>query len=70
MTVGNASKPMVNRVDEIASAASILMGQTAAARPVVVGRGVPCTVDENASIARLLTPPAVTDADGGRAPGA
>jgi coenzyme F420-0:L-glutamate ligase/coenzyme F420-1:gamma-L-glutamate ligase len=52
---GNPSKPMMNRVDEIASAASILMGQTAAARPVVVGRGVPYTVDEHASIARLLT---------------
>jgi hypothetical protein len=61
---GNASKPMMNRVDEIASAASILMGQTAAARPVVVGRGVPYTVDENASIAQLLTPPPVPDADG------
>ena len=48
---------MMNRVDEIAAAASILMGQTAAARPVIVGRGVPYTVDENASIARLLTPP-------------
>ena len=67
---GNASKPMMNRVDEIASAASILMGQTAAARPVVIGRGVPYTVDENASIARLLTPPPVPDADGSRAPGA
>jgi coenzyme F420-0:L-glutamate ligase/coenzyme F420-1:gamma-L-glutamate ligase len=67
---GSASKPMMNRVDEIASAASILMGQTAAARPVVVGRGVPHTVDENASIARLLTPPPVPDADGSRAPGA
>ena len=61
---------MMNRVDEIASAASILMGQTAAARPVVVGRGVPYTVDENASIARLLTPPPVPDADGSRAPSA
>jgi coenzyme F420-0:L-glutamate ligase / coenzyme F420-1:gamma-L-glutamate ligase len=66
---GNASKPMMNRVDEIAAAASILMGQTAAARPVIVGRGVPYTADENASIARLLTPPpaegqpAVTVAD-------
>ena len=67
---GNASRPMMNRVDEIASAASILMGQTAAARPVVAGRGVPCTVDEDASIARLLTPPPVPDADGSRAPGA
>jgi coenzyme F420-0:L-glutamate ligase / coenzyme F420-1:gamma-L-glutamate ligase len=57
---GNASKPMMNRVDEIAAAASILMGQTAAARPVIVGRGIPYTIDENASIARLLTPLPVT----------
>ena len=54
---GNASTPMMNRVDEIAGAASILMGQTAAARPVVIGRGIPYTPDEHASIARLLTPP-------------
>lgn len=51
---GNPSKPMMNRVDEIASAASILMGQTAAARPVVVGRGIPYTIDDNASLSRLL----------------
>ena len=57
---------MMNRVDEIAAAASILMGQTAAARPVIVGRGVPYTVDENASIARLLTPPPVPATDGSR----
>ena len=67
---GNASTPMMNRVDEIASAASILMGQPAAARPVVIGRGIPYTVDEDASIARLLTPPPVPDADRSRAPGA
>jgi hypothetical protein len=30
---GNASNPMTSRVDEIGAAASILMGQTAAARP-------------------------------------
>jgi coenzyme F420-0:L-glutamate ligase / coenzyme F420-1:gamma-L-glutamate ligase len=54
---GNASSPVMNRVDEIAGAASVLMGQTAAARPVIVGRGVPYTADEDASITRLLTPP-------------
>jgi coenzyme F420-0:L-glutamate ligase/coenzyme F420-1:gamma-L-glutamate ligase len=54
---GNPSTPMTNRVDEIAGAASILMGQTAAARPVIVARGVPYTADEDASITRLLTPP-------------
>src|SRR5215468_10417613 len=51
---GNPSKPMMNRVDEIASAASILMGQTAAARPVILGRGIPYTIDEDAAIARLV----------------
>jgi coenzyme F420-0:L-glutamate ligase/coenzyme F420-1:gamma-L-glutamate ligase len=54
---GNPSTPVMNRVDEIAGAASILMGQTAAARPVIVARGVPYTADEDASITRLLTPP-------------
>jgi coenzyme F420-0:L-glutamate ligase/coenzyme F420-1:gamma-L-glutamate ligase len=54
---GNPSTPMMNRVDEIAGAASILMGQTAAARPVIVARGVPYTADDDASITRLLTPP-------------
>ena len=54
---GNPSTPMMNRIDEIAGAASILMGQTAAARPVIVARGVPYTADEDASITRLLTPP-------------
>lgn len=53
---GNTSRPQMNRVDEIASAASILMGQSGAARPVVVGRGIPYTTDENASIQRLLHP--------------
>ena len=62
---GNASAPLMNRVDEIAAAASILMGQTAAARPVVVGRGIPYTTDEDASIARLLTPPPVPGGNGG-----
>lgn len=56
---GNPSAPVMNRVDEIAAAASALMGQTAAARPVIVGRGIPYTPDENASITRLLTPPPV-----------
>lgn len=54
---GNSSRPVMNRVDEIASAASILMGQTSAGRPVVIGRGVPFTTDEEASLARLLIEP-------------
>jgi coenzyme F420-0:L-glutamate ligase/coenzyme F420-1:gamma-L-glutamate ligase len=60
---GNPSKPMMNRVDEIASAASILMGQTAAAKPVVVGRGIPYTVDDQASIAKLLIEPPLPQTD-------
>ena len=59
----NPSKPMMNRVDEIASAASILMGQTAAAKPVVIGRGVPYTVDEQARIADLLITPPLPETD-------
>ena len=59
----NASKPVMNRVDEIAAAASILMGQTAAGRPVIIGRGVPYTCDEHASLAKLLTPTAMPDID-------
>jgi len=60
---GNPSKPMMNRVDEIASAASILMGQTAAARPVIVGRGIPFTVDEHASLAGLLSERSLPETD-------
>ncbi len=58
---GNPSKPVMNRVDEIASAASILMGQTAAARPVVIGRGIPYTTDDNASLSGLLIKPALPE---------
>jgi len=66
---GNASKPVMNRVDEIASAASILMGQTDAAVPVVVGRGARYTVDENARLAGLLIPRALPDVDFDLQPG-
>jgi coenzyme F420-0:L-glutamate ligase/coenzyme F420-1:gamma-L-glutamate ligase len=59
----NPSKPIMDRVDEVASAASILMGQTAAAKPVVIGRGVPFTVDEQASLARLLIEPPLPETD-------
>ncbi|HEV2375995.1 MAG TPA: coenzyme F420-0:L-glutamate ligase [Streptosporangiaceae bacterium] len=62
---GTPSRPLMNRVDEIASAASILMGQTAAARPVILARGVPYTPDENASLARLLIEPTLPEATGG-----
>lgn len=60
---GNPSAPLIDRVDEIASAASILMGQSAAARPVVVGRGITYTVDEEASIRRLLLDVPILETD-------
>jgi coenzyme F420-0:L-glutamate ligase/coenzyme F420-1:gamma-L-glutamate ligase len=65
----NPSRPLMNRVDEIASAASILMGQTDAARPVVLGRGIPFSVDEDASLARLLIGPALPEVDFDLLPG-
>jgi coenzyme F420-0:L-glutamate ligase/coenzyme F420-1:gamma-L-glutamate ligase len=65
----NPSRPLMNRVDEIASAASILMGQTDAARPVVVGRGIPFTPDEDASLARLLIGPALPEVEFDLLPG-
>jgi len=66
---GNPSKPIMDRVDEIAAAASIVMGQTDAARPVVIGRGVPYTVDEDASIAQLLVGPPLPEVDFDLQPG-
>jgi coenzyme F420-0:L-glutamate ligase/coenzyme F420-1:gamma-L-glutamate ligase len=60
---GNPNRPVMNRVDEVASAASILMGQTNAGRPVVIGRGAAFTVDEDARLSRLLIPVPLPDAD-------
>jgi F420-0:gamma-glutamyl ligase len=63
---GNPMWVELNRVDELAGAASALMGQSSAARPVVVLlRGAHYTPDENASIRRLLVQPDLpeTDAD-------
>lgn len=59
----NPSRPIMNRVDEIASAASILMGQTNAALPVIVGRGIAYTVDEQAAISRLIVGPPLPEID-------
>lgn len=59
----NPSRPIMNRVDEIASAASILMGQTDAALPVIVGRGIRYTVDEHADISRLVVGPPLPSVD-------
>lgn len=59
----NPSRPIMNRVDEVASAASILMGQTDAALPVIVGRGIEYTVDEEAAISRLVVGPPLPEID-------
>jgi coenzyme F420-0:L-glutamate ligase/coenzyme F420-1:gamma-L-glutamate ligase len=46
----------MNRVDELAGAASALMGQGDAARPVVLVRGASWTAEESAAIRDLLVP--------------
>ncbi len=51
---GNPANTCIALVDEIAAAASMLMGQTDEGCPVVIARGIPYTVDENASITRIL----------------
>jgi coenzyme F420-0:L-glutamate ligase/coenzyme F420-1:gamma-L-glutamate ligase len=51
---GNPGRPEIALVDELASAASIIMGQTSERRPVVIIRGVSYTQDESAAIRRLL----------------
>lgn len=60
---GNPMWGDLNRVDELAGAASALMGQSSAARPVVLLRGAPYTPDENASIQSLLVQPALPQTD-------
>lgn len=50
---GNPSAPLIDRVDEIASAVSILMGQSAT-RQWWSAAASPYTIDEDASIRRLL----------------
>ncbi|MCB0744072.1 MAG: coenzyme F420-0:L-glutamate ligase [Ignavibacteriae bacterium] len=52
---GQPKSSWINRVDEIAGAASALMGQTDGV-PIVIGRGFNYRVDENASIQSLLIP--------------
>ncbi len=51
---GNQSKPAIARVDELAAAASILMGQSNEKIPVVIVRGAPFTEDEATGIRDLL----------------
>lgn len=50
----NPVKASIALVDELAAAASMLMGQADEQRPVVIIRGVPYTPDENATIRDLL----------------
>jgi len=66
---GNPARPAMNRVDEIACAASILMGQTDAARPVIICRGARHTVDDDAALSRLLIGPPPPDVDVDLRPG-
>lgn len=54
---GNPMWGDLNRVDELAGAASALMGQSNAARPVVLIRGAPYTPDDHADISHLLIRP-------------
>lgn len=51
---GNPKNTKIALIDEIAAAASTLMGQANERSPVVVIRGVNYTVDENASIRDIL----------------
>lgn len=51
---GNPSRPSIALVDEIAAAASILMGQSDEGLPVILVSGVDYTIDEKASIKPLL----------------
>jgi len=51
---GNPAWGDINRVDELAASASALMGQSNAARPVVLIRGASYTPDEHATIRDLL----------------
>ena len=60
---GNPSWGDVNRVDELAAAASTLMGQSSAAKPVVLIRGAHYTPDEKATIRDLLVTVPLPDTD-------
>lgn len=51
---GNPSKSHIALVDEIAAAGSMLMGQADERIPVVIVRGLPYTVDEQAAIRPLF----------------
>ena len=50
----NPSNPHIALIDELAGAASLLMGESDEGYPVIIVRGVPYTRDENATIAAIL----------------
>ncbi len=51
---GNRANSKIALIDELAAAASMLMGQANEAVPVVIVRGIPFTIDEQASIKNIL----------------
>lgn len=53
---GKERHPAISQVDEIAAAASLLMGQTSECRPVVVVRGVKYQPSETDTISSILQP--------------
>lgn len=53
---GKQRHPEIAQVDEIAAAASLLMGQTNEGRPVIIARGVEYQASESAGIRDLLHP--------------
>lgn len=52
---GNQTNSKIALIDELAAAASILMGQADECFPVVLIRGANFTVDENAAVRRILS---------------
>ncbi|MCP4354246.1 MAG: coenzyme F420-0:L-glutamate ligase [Proteobacteria bacterium] len=51
---GNKSMPIINRVDELSSAASILMGQGSESVPAILIKGADYTPSESSSIEELI----------------
>lgn len=51
---GNESNSQIALIDELAAAASILMGQADEKVPAIIVRGVQYTVDEQAEVAKIL----------------
>ncbi len=53
---GKIGKPLMNIVDRVAAAASILMGESAEGKPVVIVRGVDYTRDIRSKLSDILIP--------------